>query len=210
MAMNLASPICPLRWTWASGFTLKSWTGNPQFRIDLHYANPDDTPGQYITSFTPSVYDHGSGVRTVYVDWGNPPSAFSGYELNWGTKYAIVLMPTVADANNKATAEAVTTTSADPLPPRKIGYTTDGGTMWTFITGTSQYYWQSGWSTINYASAAIAFYYESSEVTIQVAKSSEAFRSYFNGWVSRTSLPSGFNLWQDIINGVTNPAPEPR
>jgi hypothetical protein len=189
-----------------TGFTLKSWTGNPQFRIDLHYANPDDTPGQYITSFTPSVYDHGSGYRTVYVDWGNPPSAFSGYELDWDTKYAIVLVPTVADANNKAIAEAVTTTSADPLPPRKIGYTTDGGTTWTFITGTSQYDWQSGWSTINYASAAIAFYYESSEVTIPVAKSSEAFRSYFNGWVSRTTLPSGFNLWQDIINGVTNPA----
>ena len=51
-----------------TAFTLSSWTGNPQFRIDLHYANPDDTPGQYITSFTPSVYDHGSGVRTVYLD----------------------------------------------------------------------------------------------------------------------------------------------
>jgi len=37
------------------GFTLFNWTGNPQFRIDLHYANPDDTPGQYIASFTPSV-----------------------------------------------------------------------------------------------------------------------------------------------------------
>jgi hypothetical protein len=188
-----------------TGFTLKSWTGNPQFRIDLHYANPNDTPGQYITSFTPSVIDHGSGQRTVYVDWGNPPSAFSGYELDWDTKYAIVLVPTVADASNKATADAATTASADPLPPRKIGYTTDSGTTWTFITSSQPVDWQNGWSAINNASAAIAFYYESSEVSIPVAKSSEAFRSYFNGWASRTTLPSGFNLWQDIINGVTNP-----
>jgi len=189
-----------------TGFTLKSWTGNPQFRIDLHYANPDDTPGQYITSFTPSVFDHGAGTRTVYVDWGNPPSAFSGYELDWDTKYAIVLVPTSANASNYAVAEAVTTSSADSLPPRKIGYTTNGGSSWTFITYSQPVDWQNGWSTINTASAFIAFYYESSDVTIPVAKSSEAFRSYFNGWVSRTTLPTGFNLWQEFINGVTNPA----
>jgi hypothetical protein len=189
-----------------TGFTLKSWTGNPQFRIDLHYANPDDTPGQYITSFTPSVIDHGGGYRTVYVDWGNPPGAFSGYELDWDTKYAIVLVPTSANASNYAVAEAVTTTSADPLPPRKCGYTTNGGTSWTFVTSSQPVDWQSGWSTINLASAAIAFYYDALDVTVPVAKSSEAFRSYFNGWTSRTTLPSGFNLWQDIINGVTNPA----
>jgi hypothetical protein len=56
---------------------------------------------------------------------------------------------------------------------------------------------------VGYISVGIAFYYES-EVTIPMAKSSEAFRSYFNGWVSRPTFPSGFN-WQDIINVVTNP-----
>jgi hypothetical protein len=187
-----------------TAFTLSSWTGTPQFRIDLHYANPDDTPGQYITSFAPSVYDHGSGVRTVYVDWGDPPSAFSGYELNWNTKYAIVLVPLVADANNKATAGSRGSTATDPIPPRKCGYSTDSGTTWTFITGSAQFDWANTLSTLNYVSVGVAFYYES-EVSIPVAKSSEAFRSYFNGWSSRTTLPSSFNLWQDIINGVTNP-----
>jgi hypothetical protein len=43
-----------LYWT---AFRLDNWTGNPQFRIDLHYANPNDTPGQYITSFTPSIIE---------------------------------------------------------------------------------------------------------------------------------------------------------
>jgi hypothetical protein len=187
------------------GFTLGSWTGNPQFRIDLHYANPDDTPGQYITSFTPSVYDHGSGIRTVYADWGNPPSAFSGYELDWDTNYAIVLVPTVADASNKATANSIGTTAADPIPPRKCGYSTNSGTTWTFITsGSTLFDWQNSWGTLNYTSVGVAWYYES-EATVPVAKSSEAFRSYFNGWASRTTPPSGFNLWQDIINGVTNP-----
>jgi hypothetical protein len=189
-----------------TAFTLSSWTGNPQFRIDLHYANPDDTPGQYITSFTPSVYDQGSGNRTVYVDWGNPPSAFSGYELDWDTKYAIVLVPITADANNKGTAGSVGSMSADPIPPRKCGYSTDGGATWTFVTGSdARYYmdWANSWSTLNYVSVGIAFYYES-EVSIPVAKSSEAFRSYFNGWVSRTTLPSGFNRWEESINGVTN------
>jgi hypothetical protein len=188
-----------------TGFSLYSWTGNPQFRIDLHYANPDDTPGQYITSFTPSVYDHGTATRTVYIDWGNPPSAFSGYELDWGTKYALVLVPTMANASNYAVARSIGMPSSvtDPLPPRKIGYTTNGGTTWTFITGASQYDWPSSWSGINYVSVAIAFYYES-EVTVPVAKSSEAFRSYFNGWVSRTTLPTGFNLWREDINGISN------
>jgi hypothetical protein len=187
-----------------TAFTLGSWTGNPQFRIDLHYANPDDTPGQYITSFTPSVYDHGTGYRTVYVDWGNPPSAFSGYELDWGTKYAIVLVPTVADANNKATADSFRATD-DPLPPRKCGYSTDGGTTWTFVSATppNQMDWGNTWSGLNYVTVGIAWYYES-EVTIPMVKSSEAFRSYFNGWVSRTTLPSGFNLMEENINGVTN------
>jgi hypothetical protein len=187
-----------------TAFTLGSWTGNPQFRIDLHYANPDDTPGQYITSFTPSVYDHGTGYRTVYVDWGNPPSAFSGYELDWGTKYAIVLVPTVADANNKATADSFRATD-DPLPPRKCGYSTDGGTTWTFVSATppNQMDWGNTWNGLNYITVGIAWYYES-EVTIPMVKSSEAFRSYFNGWVSRTTLPSGFNLMEENINGVTN------
>jgi hypothetical protein len=187
-----------------TGFTLSSWTGNPQFRIDLHYANPDDTPGQYITSFTPSVHDHGSGYRTVYVDWGNPPSAFSGYELDWDTKYAIVLVPITANANNKATASSVGLSSADPIPPRKCGYSLDDGATWTFVTNLGYNMdWTNSWGTLNYISVGVAWYYES-EVTNPVAKSSEAFRSYFNGWVSRTTLPSGFN-YQDIINGVTNP-----
>jgi hypothetical protein len=188
-----------------TAFTLSSWTGNPQFRIDLHYANPDDTPGQRITSFTPTVADLGSGNRAVYVDWGNPPSAFSGYDLDWDTKYAIVLVPTAADANNKATATSLGSTS-DPIPPRKCGYSTDGGTTWTFVTKSGYNMdWENSWSTLNYVTVGIAFYYES-EVSIPVAKSSEAFRSYFNGWSSRTTLPSGFNRWQDIINGVVNPA----
>jgi hypothetical protein len=186
-----------------TAFSLGSWTGTPQFRIDLHYANPDDTPGQYITSFTPSVVDLGYGVRTVYVDWGNPPDAFSGYELDWNTKYAIVLVPTAADANNKATAPTYGSGGTDPIPPRKCGYSTNSGTTWTFVTGAYQYDWANVWGTLNYVSVGVAFYYES-EVTIPVARSSEAFRSYFNGWSSRTTPPSGFN-WQDIINGVTNP-----
>jgi hypothetical protein len=178
-----------------TGFTLNSWTGSPQFRIDLHYANPDDTPGQYITSFTPSI---SSG--TVYLDWGNPPNAFSGYDLDWGTKYALVLVPTVADANNRADANYLQL-STDPLPPCKIGYSTNGGATWTLVTGT--YDWWNNSSALGYASVGVAFYYES-EVSIPVAKSCEAFRSYFNGWVSRTSLPSGFNLWEENINGVSN------
>jgi hypothetical protein len=188
-----------------TAFTLGSWTGNPQFRIDLHYANPDDTPGQYITSFTPSAHDHGYNIRTVYVDWGNPPNAFSGYELDWGTKYAIVLVPIVADANNKATAGSWGLTGPDPLIIRRCGYSTDSGKTWIFVTGGYQYDWAGNWSGLNYASVGVAWYYES-EVTIPVAKSSEAFRSYFNGWASRTTPPSGFTIWQDIINGVTNPA----
>jgi hypothetical protein len=188
-----------------TAFTLGSWTGNPQFRIDLHYANPDDTPGQYITSFTPSAHDHGYNIRTVYVDWGNPPNAFSGYELDWGTKYAIVLVPIVADANNKATAGSWGLTGPDPLIIRRCGYSTDSGQTWIFVTGGYQYDWACNWSGLNYASVGVAWYYES-EVTIPVAKSSEAFRSYFNGWASRTTPPSGFTIWQDIINGVTNPA----
>jgi len=178
------------------GFILGSWTGNPQFRIDLHYANPDDTPGQYITSFTPSY-----GSNMVYLDWGNPPNAFSGYELDWDTKYAIVLVPTFANGSNRADA-SYAPPSTDPLSPSRIGYSTDNGATWTRIAGT--YDWLSG-SAISYVSVGVAFYYES-EVTVPVAKSSEAFRSYFNGWVSRTTLPSGFNLWQESINGVTNPA----
>jgi hypothetical protein len=185
-------------------FTLYPFSGNPQFRIDLHYANTDDTPGQYITSFTPSVYDTG-GYRFVYIDWGSPPNAFSGYELDWGTKYAIVLVPTAADASNKGTAKANGITGTDPLPPRKCGYSTDGGTTWTFVTSGSYLFdWANlAGGSLGYISVGIAFYYES-EVSIPVAKSSEAFRSYFNGWVSRTSFPSGFS-YQDFINGVLNP-----
>jgi hypothetical protein len=188
-----------------TAFTLSSWTGNPQFRIDLHYANSDDTPGDYITSFTPSVIDHGGGQRTVYVDWGNPPNAFSGYELDWGTKYAIVLVPTTANASNQGTAIARGTLGTDPLPPRKCGYSTDGGTTWTFVTSGSYLFdWvNSAGGSLGTISVGIAFYYES-EVSIPVAKSSEAFRSYFNGWSSRTTLPSGFNRFEENINGVTN------
>jgi hypothetical protein len=178
-------------------FMLSSWTGNPQFRIDLHYANPDDTPGQYITSFTPTIIDHGSGLRTVLANLGDPPG---GFELDWDTTYAIVLVPTSANASNRATAEIATSTSADPLPPRKCGYSTDGGTTWTFSSGTNP-----DWRTHSSSSVAVGvvFFFES-EVSIPVAKSSEAFRSYFNGWASRSTPPSGFN-YQDIINGVTNP-----
>jgi len=191
-----------------TAFTLSSWTGNPQFRIDLRYANSDDTPGQHITSFTPTVVDHGGGQRTVYVDWGNPPSAFSGYELDWDRKYAIVLVPTTANANNRATSSSFGVTIPDPIPPRKCGYSTDSGTTWTFVWDQGnlnhEFDWANLWGTLNHVSVGVVWYYES-EVTIPVAKSSEAFRSLFNGWASRTTLPTGFTIWQDIINDVTNP-----
>jgi hypothetical protein len=184
-----------------TAFTLHNWRGNPQFRIDLHYANPDDTPGQHIASFTPSVRQETSGVNTVYLDWGNPPNAFSGYELDWDMKYAIVLVPTAADANNRADAYRTTLASPDPLPPLRIGHSTDGGSSWTLVSDTNDW-WVASTALAN-TSVGIAFYYES-EVSIPVAKSSEAFRSYFNGWVSRTTLPPGFNLMEENINGVTN------
>jgi hypothetical protein len=183
------------------GFGLSSWTGNPQFRIDLHYANSDGTPGEYITSFTPVYYSIEMGSVAVGRDWGDPPNAFSGYELEWGTDYALVLVPTFANASNRANA-AYAALSTDPLPPCKIGYSTDNGTTWTFITGGT-YDWRNHSPTLGYFLVGIAYFYES-EVTIPVARSSEASRSYFNGWVSRTTLPSGFNLMEENINGVTN------
>jgi hypothetical protein len=181
-----------------AGFTLTSRSGNPQFRIDLHYANPNDTPGARITSFTPTIVDIGS-ARVIYIDWGNPPNAFSGYELDWGTKYALVLVPTTANSTNKATAVSYTA-NTDPLPPRKCGYSTDSGTTWTFVTGSADWY---STGAPGDASVGIAFYYDSA-ITIPMAKSSESFRSYFNGWVSRTTLPWDFNLLEENINGVTS------
>jgi len=180
-------------------FTLGSHAGTPQFRIDLHYANSDGTPGAYITSFTPSVYDHGSGIKSYYIDLGDPPDAFtSGLELEWNTLYSIVLVPTVANSSNYARVTSYTG-SGDTLVMRRIGYSTDSGSTWTVSDG---YEWVAN-VYFNYITVAYAFYYESSDVTVPIAKSSEAFRSYFNGWVSRT-LPSGFNLWQENINGVSN------
>ena len=179
------------------GFILSSWTGNPQFRIDLHYANPDDTPGPFITSFEPTIIGHTTTSKSVFVDFGNPPN---GFELDWSTKYAIVLVPTVANASNYATAYPYLTTATDPLPPRKCGYSIDSGTTWTFVSGTNPD-WRNHSAT--YPAINVVWDYES-EVSIPMAKSSEAFRSYFNGWVSRTTLPSGFNLWQENINGIIN------
>jgi len=178
-------------------FTLDYHAGTPQFRIDLHYANPDGTPGAYITSFTPSVYAHSSTTKSYYVDLGDPPSAFtSGLELEWNTLYSIVLVPTVADSSNRARAPSWTG-GGDTLVMKRIGYSTNSGSTWTISDG---YDWRS--DLFGFTTVAYAFYYISSDVTIPVAKSSEAFRSYFNGWVSRTTLPSGFNLWQDNVNGV--------
>jgi hypothetical protein len=182
-----------------TAFTLHSWTGSPQFRIDLHYANPDGTPGEYITSFTPGIVDTGYTNRVVYVDWGNPPSAFSGYELEWDTLYSIVLVPTLANASNYGDAINYPP-SGDTLGMVRIGTSTDGGITWSLIDNRD---WANVWSTLNYVSVGIAWYYES-EVSIPIAKSSEAFRSYFNGWVSRTARPSGFNLLEENINGITN------
>ena len=180
-------------------FTLRSHQGNPQFRIDLHYANPDGTPGAYITSFTPTVQDHGGGTKSYYVNFGDPPNAFtSGFELEWNRLYSIVLVPTFANGSNNARAYSYTGSGGDTLVMKRIGYSTNSGSTWTISDG---YDWES--SLTGYISVAYAFYYESN-VTIPVAKSSEAFRSYFNGWVSRTTLPSGLYLWQDIINGVSN------
>ncbi|MEM0454636.1 MAG: hypothetical protein QXM81_02210, partial [Nitrososphaerota archaeon] len=59
----------------------------------------------------------------------------------------------------------------------------------------------------NYLTIAYAWYYTPPDVTVPVAKSSEAFRSYFNGWTSRTTLPSAIvRMDADRINGVTNPS----
>jgi hypothetical protein len=184
-----------------TGFRLGRWTGNPQFRIDLHYANPNGTPGQYIASFTPSVVYHGYGLQSVYVDFGLPGGFTSGPELDWDTLYSIVLVPTAANASNYAEPLTVSPTG-DTLGMVRIGLSSDGGATWTLIDGAD---WDHDNGSLGRISVGIAFYHES-EVTVPIAKSSEAFRSYFNGWVSRTTLPSGFNLWQDIINGVTNPA----
>jgi hypothetical protein len=181
-------------------FTLMYHTGNPQFRIDLHYANSDGTPGSRITSFTPSVITHDSTTKSYYVNLGDPPSAFtSGFELEWNRLYSIVLVPTVANNSNYAQANSWTG-GGDTLVMKRIGYSTDSGSTWTISDG---YDWFSQ-AYFSYITVAYAFYYESSDVTVPIAKSSEAFRSYFNGWVSRTTLPSGFNLWRDYINGVSN------
>jgi len=185
-----------------TAFTLGSWTGSPQFRIDLHYANPDGTPGQHIASFTPTITDLGYGYRTIYVDFGLPGAFTSAPELEWDTLYSIVLVPTLANSSNYGNAISYSP-SGDMLGMVRIGTSTDGGGTWSL---TDNMDWSNLWGTLDYTSVGVAFYYESSEVTIPVAKSSEAFRSYFNGWASRTTLPSGFNLWQESINGVTNPA----
>jgi hypothetical protein len=183
-----------------TGFRLGNWTGNPQFRIDLHYANSDGTPGQHIASFTPSVFDHGYGFRSVYVDFGLPGGFTSGPELMWDTLYSIVLVPTAADTSNYA--EPLTRSpTGDTLGIVRIGRSTDNGATWILSNGVD---WDHHNYHAGYISVGVAFYYES-EVSIPIAKSSEAFRSYFNGWVSRTTLPSGFNLLGENINGVTNP-----
>ena len=183
-----------------TGFALGNWTGNPQFRIDLHYANADGTPGTLIASFPASLYDPGTLTKSVYVDFGLPDAFTSGPELEWDTLYSIVLVPTFANSSNRGDAWVKTSPTGDTLGMVRIGRSTDGGATWTLTDNAD---WSN--TSLGNASVRLAFYYES-EVTIPVAKSSEAFRSYFNGWVSRTTLPSGFNLWQDIINGVTNPA----
>jgi hypothetical protein len=183
-----------------TAFTLHSWTGNPQFRIDLHYANPNGTPGEYITSFAPAIADAGYTNRVVYIDFGIPGAFTSAPELEWDTLYSIVLVPTFANSSNYGDAINYPP-SGDTLGMVRIGTSTDGGTTWSLIDNRD---WANVWGTLNYVSVGIAWYYESSEATIPVAKSSEAFRSYFNGWVSRTTLPSGFNLMAENINGVTN------
>jgi hypothetical protein len=182
-----------------TGFRLGRWSGNPQFRIDLHYANSDGTPGQYIMSFTPSVVDHGYGYRSVYVDFGLPGTFTSGPELAWDTLYSVVLVPTLADASNRA-EPIITSPTGDTLGLVRIGRSSDNGATWILSDGVD---WDHENYNVGYISVGIAFYYES-EVTIPMAKSSEAFRSYFNGWVSRPTFPSGFS-YQDFINGVLNP-----
>jgi hypothetical protein len=182
-----------------TGFRLGRWSGNPQFRIDLHYANPDGTPGQYIMSYTPSVVDHGYNYRSVYVDFGLPGTFTSGPELAWDTLYSVVLVPTLADASNRA-EPIITSPTGDTLGLVRIGRSSDNGATWTLSDGVD---WDHENYNVGYISVGIAFYYES-EVTIPMAKSSEAFRSYFNGWVSRPTFPSGFS-YQDFINGVLNP-----
>ncbi len=184
-----------------TGFRLGNWTGDPQFRIDLHYANSDGTPGEHIASFTPSVIDRGYGLRSVHVDFGLPGAFASAPELEWNTLYSIVLVPIAANSSNRADPIAVTP-SGDMLGMARIGRSSDNGATWTVSDNVD---WEHDVSSLGAVSVGIAFFYES-EVTIPVARSSEAFRSYFNGWGSRTTRPSNFNLWQESINGVTNPA----
>ena len=179
-------------------FYLSGWTGNPQFRIDLHYANSDYTPGAYITSFTPSIYAPSSSERVIYVDFGNPPNAFiNGYQLEWDKLYALVLVPTSANSSNYAVAWSSSYDgSTDLLVVCKKGYY--DGTKWTIENGEFVSH-----SYVNYTTIAYAWYYAPPDVTVPVARSSEAFRSYFNGWTSR-NLPSGFTIWRESINNVTN------
>jgi hypothetical protein len=150
-------------------------------------------------SFTPSVVDHGYGYRSVYVDFGLPGTFTSGPELAWDTLYSVVLVPTLADASNRA-EPIITSPTGDTLGLVRIGRSSDNGATWILSDGVD---WDHENYNVGYISVGIAFYYES-EVTIPMAKSSEAFRSYFNGWVSRPTFPSGFS-YQDFINGVLNP-----
>ncbi len=165
--------------------------GNPQVRFDLHYANSDGTPGQYITSFSPTIND-----RHYYVDYGSPPT--TGYELEWNKLYSIVVVPTSADSSNRLTAYS-STGSGDTLVMRRIGTSTNGGATWTTY---NNYDWDSYYG--GYVSVAYGYEYIADELAFPLARSSEAFRSYFNGWSSRTSLPSGFVRLSENINGVTN------
>jgi hypothetical protein len=183
-----------------TAFRLGKWTGNPQFRIDLHYANPDGTPGQHIASFTPSIFEFSSDptTKSVYVDFGLPGAFTSGPELDWDTLYSVVLVPTFANGSNYA-EPLVRSPSGDTLGMVRIGRSSDNGATWILSDGID---WDN-YNALQNVTVGVVFYYES-EVTVPIAKSSEAFRSYFNGWVSRTTLPSGFNLWQENINGVTN------
>jgi len=175
-------------------FYLSYRTGNPQFRIDLYYVDPTSyIPTTYITSFTPSI-----ASDRVYIDFGDPPNAFTnGYQLEWNKLYALVLVPTFADSSNYAGfATCSWGSGSDFLVVCKRGYY--NGTNWTIQDGE---FWTS--YGYNYLTIAYAWYYTPPDVTVPVAKSSEAFRSYFNGWTSR-NLPSGFTIWRESINNVTN------
>ena len=184
-------------------FTLSSWTGNPQFRIELRYANSDGTPtNTTLASFTPSVFDHGGGVRTVYVEWTLDDALMSAPELDWDTLYSAVLVPTYANSSNYADIYDVST-GGDPMVTHTSGWWDQTWQVWRTLSSGREWNAALNYAGITRVPVAIAFYYVLNDGTAIVSKSSEAYRTYLHGWASRTTPPSGIILIPRAnINGI--------